>query len=153
MVLITSDFASHKAALEANINSKTISEFVISMKDEYPNLVDYMGITEATIDIEFDGQASIFADHLPIEEMSKLVKQGDLFQGKIRIDRNDINEGSVFIPKYDFEIRLTGSSSLNRALNGDTVAIRLHPESSRMIRFIFYIYSNWVIELLIDLIF
>lgn len=56
VVLITSDFASHKAALEANLNSKTISEFVISMKDEYPNLIDYMGITEATMDIEFDGE-------------------------------------------------------------------------------------------------
>lgn len=68
---------------------------------------------------------------MPIEEISKLIKQGDLFQGKIRIDRNDINEGSVFIPKYDFEIRLAGSQALNRALNGDTVAIRLHAETRK----------------------
>lgn len=59
------------------------------------------------------------------------MKSGDLFQGKIKIDRNDINDGSVFIPKYDFEIRIIGSLNLNRSLHGDVAAIELLPETGK----------------------
>lgn len=66
--------------------------------------------------------------------MTTKVKAGDLFQGKIKIDRNDINDGTVYIPKYDFEIKIIGSSNLNRALHGDIAAIELLPESCKIFR-------------------
>lgn len=57
----------------------TMSEFVVSMKDEYPNLMDFMGISEATMDVEWEGQEAVFEEHLSVEDMSMKVKQGELF--------------------------------------------------------------------------
>lgn len=55
VLFITSDYQSHKIALEKGINSITIFEYVKSIKNEYPNLMDFMGISESAMDIEFDG--------------------------------------------------------------------------------------------------
>ncbi|KAL4471595.1 hypothetical protein ABPG74_008488 [Tetrahymena malaccensis] len=129
VLFITSDYQSHKMALEKGLNSTTIFEFVKSIKGEYPNLMDFLGISEQAMDIEFEGQQVLFQEHLTLNELSNKVKAGELFQGKLKIDRNDINDGTVFIPKYDFEIKIIGQSNLNRALHGDLIAIELLPES------------------------
>lgn len=44
-----------------------------------------------------------------MDVLTKRVKTGDAFQGKLKVDRNDINDAVVFVPKYDIEIKIQGA--------------------------------------------
>jgi len=46
----------------------------------------------------------------------------------LKVDRNDINDAVVFVPKYDIEIKIQGAQNINRGLHGDLVAVELLPE-------------------------
>lgn len=42
--------------------------------------------------------------------------------------------GRVFLAKYNIEIKIFGMKNLNRALNGDRIAIELLPEKGIVIK-------------------
>ena len=67
----------------------------------------------------------MYSDHLPIEQVEELLKSGDLVKGKLRVPKSKYDQAYVTDPadsKQDFLIQ--GRSAMNRALTGDTVAIR-----------------------------
>lgn len=55
------------------------------------------------MDIENEGE-SLFEEHLDLDTINEKLKKGQIFQGKLFIDRTNINEGRIFAKNFDFEI-------------------------------------------------
>jgi exosome complex exonuclease DIS3/RRP44 len=48
--------------------------------------------------------------------------------GKLSISSNNIHEGRINCESLGFQVRIVGEGRLNRAMNGDVVAVRLLQE-------------------------
>ncbi|XP_053379089.1 DIS3-like exonuclease 2 isoform X2 [Mercenaria mercenaria] len=71
---------------------------------------------------------NLYADYLPIEEVSQGLKRGILVEGPIRINPKNFEEAYVPHPDGKSDILICGTKSRNRALNGDIVAVQLSDE-------------------------
>lgn len=60
---------------------------------EYPDLLDYLGFEETAIDTEVEG-TPIYEPHLPVDEAITRVRKGELFEGKLSISKNNVEEGN-----------------------------------------------------------
>jgi exosome complex exonuclease DIS3/RRP44 len=57
------------------------------------------------------------------------VKAGQLHQGHFNANQYNYLEGSVNVTSFDQPILLIGRENMNRATNGDIVAVEVFPES------------------------
>jgi hypothetical protein len=72
-----------------------ITQYSLSLSEngaEYPDLLDYLGFEETGIDTE-EEQSPIFEHHLPLDEAITKVRKGELFEGKLGISKNNVDEG------------------------------------------------------------
>ena len=60
---------------------------------DMPDLLDYLGFS-GSMEIEEESGEPLFENHLPPEEFLTKVKKGELFEGKLSISRDNIEEGS-----------------------------------------------------------
>ena len=70
-----------------------------------------------------------FAEHLTPAAIASGVKGGTLHQGAMRTSRFTPWEGRVSSDAIGAEILIVGRANMNRAVDGDVVAVRLLPES------------------------
>jgi len=70
-------------------------------------------------------------DYLPRDEVDRLLESRDLIQGELRVPKSKFDRGYVSNPqnRHDDYI-IVGRGAMNRALTGDTVAIRVLPEAA-----------------------
>jgi len=77
-------------------------------------------------------QPSIYPDHLDPTEAKRKVYSGELLQGVFHIYRSDTTKGWVTVTrgvKDRLEVVIEGFLDINRAVEGDTVAVRLQAGS------------------------
>ena len=91
MLFITNSFKSHSLAKQKGLQSLTIHDFVQTMCQDYPALIDYLGFYEEEMEIETG--TTIYEPHLDIDALTQGVKRGDFLQGKLSTDRNSPEEG------------------------------------------------------------
>ena len=74
---------------------------------------------------------NFFPEHLPQNELAIGVKSGRLFQGFIRADRGAYDQCYVTVRQGEDRVAVSiiGLKDINRAVDGDIVAIELHPMS------------------------
>jgi len=72
-----------------------------------------------------------YVAHLPLSQLQAGLTAGELHQGKLNISRHNSRQGAVFVSslKGHTSILLRGDEALNRAIDGDIVAVRLLPEA------------------------
>ncbi|XP_061397184.1 exosome complex exonuclease RRP44 [Musca vetustissima] len=125
VVLITDDIANKEKAEKEGILAATAEEYIKSLVD-YPMLIDKY----ARKDIEKDRETDpLFPMHLSMNEIIDGVRNQRLLQGAFQASRENYLEGSVNVEGYENPILIQGRDSLNRAVDGDLVAIELLPES------------------------
>ncbi|EGR33437.1 rnb family protein, putative [Ichthyophthirius multifiliis] len=132
VMFITNNYSQYIIAQQQGINTITIFDYLKQQAKEFPNLMDFMGLIEnqnQEMDLEDQQGECLFEEHLNQSELIERVKSGDLFQGKMRIDRNNVNQGSIYINKLDIEIIVFEQKNLNRSLNGDIVVVEILPEN------------------------
>ena len=62
-----------------------------------PDLLDYLGFSE-NMDLEENiGGEPLFEAHVPQDDLLTKVKKGELFEGKLGISRNNVEEGELFL--------------------------------------------------------
>lgn len=74
----------------------------------------------------------IFAEHLPMSRIQDGLQRGQLMQGTLRASRHCWWEARVAVygpKKQAISVLIKGRDAVNRAVEGDTVAIRLLPKS------------------------
>mmetsp|Transcript_14712 Transcript_14712/g.21010 ORF Transcript_14712/g.21010 Transcript_14712/m.21010 type:complete len:1218 (-) Transcript_14712:132-3785(-) len=72
---------------------------------------------------------NIFSSHLPQNDLSIGLKSGKYFQGRLRVERGSYDRGYVTIRRGEerVAVNLIGTMDTNRAVDGDTVVIQIHP--------------------------
>ena len=96
LVFITNSFRAYEEAKKIGITSKTIYDFVKENGETYPDLLAYLGFTEEGGVME-EEKPLIFEPHLSIEDAVSKIKKGELFEGKLNISRNNLEEGIQLI--------------------------------------------------------
>ncbi|KAF9914214.1 exosome catalytic subunit dis3 [Lobosporangium transversale] len=78
-----------------------------------------------------DGQQILYMEHLSPVHLSNGIKNGKYYQGKLGISSHNYLEGSIFtkIDGVENTILIVGRENLNRAVDGDIVAVELLPKS------------------------
>ncbi|OUM65449.1 hypothetical protein PIROE2DRAFT_7565, partial [Piromyces sp. E2] len=95
--------------------------------DDHPELIDMVVYPseDDTNDKKFT-----YEEHMTPVQISGGLKAGLLYQGSINISMHNYLEGTIManIDGEETQILISGRASLNRAIQGDTVAVKLLPK-------------------------
>ncbi|KAJ3336323.1 exosome catalytic subunit dis3 [Gonapodya sp. JEL0774] len=127
VALLTNDVANKTKAAQEGLTAFSVSEYVESLTD-FPDLVDM--VANAVDDSEATDRTA-FEDHLTPLQISAGLKDGSLLQGVVRTLSHNNLEATIFavVDGKETTVVLGGRKSLNRAFDGDVVAVRLLPRS------------------------
>ncbi|XP_016981483.2 exosome complex exonuclease RRP44 [Drosophila rhopaloa] len=125
-VILLTDDAGNRAKAEAeSILVASAGDYVKSL-EEFPLLVDKL--SHKTFENEKKGLPQ-YPPHLSMKELLEGLRQKKLLQGAFQASRENYLEGSVNVEQYEKGILIQGRESLNRAVDGDLVAVELLPEN------------------------
>lgn len=124
IVLLTSDAGNKEKAVGLGITCHSVFDYVKSLKD-YPHLSDKL--SRKNFGSESDAR-SIYPPHLGPADIHDGIKNGRLLQGSFLASRENFLEGFVNVESFEDSILIQGHESLNRAIDGDVVAVELFPE-------------------------
>ncbi|ORY24609.1 RNB-domain-containing protein [Neocallimastix californiae] len=126
VLLVTDDKDNRVKAQQEGIKACSMSEYVEEI-DEYPELIDMVAYPteDDTNDKKFT-----YEEHMTPVQISGGLKAGLLYQGSINISIYNYLEGTIManIDGEETQILISGRASLNRAIQGDTVAVKLLPK-------------------------
>ncbi|CAJ1966897.1 unnamed protein product [Cylindrotheca closterium] len=130
VVLLTDDAASRKLAQGERYEAKSLKSWVKELEKSNPtvslsDLVAQYGAPDSRMDEESNQQ--YFPAHLGQSDLSLGIKTARFYRGVLR--SRDLDSAWVTIRKGEDRVAVTiqGSVDRNRAVDGDVVAIGLHP--------------------------
>lgn len=121
IVLLTDDKENGALAKEEGILCCTVAEYVRGL-DNHPALQDKLSLKDFS---SAANKAAIFPPHLTPNEIHEGMKSGKLLQGSFLASRENYLEGFVNVEGMEKTVLLQGHDGLNRAVDGDIVAIEL----------------------------
>ncbi|CAG8461700.1 7034_t:CDS:10, partial [Cetraspora pellucida] len=126
VVLLTDDVGNRTKALDEGLSAFSVRDYVEGMTDT-PELVD---ILENSSNAEGDKKI-LYDEHLTASQINNGIKNGTLHQGTLTISMHNYLEGSILsnVNSVDTQIMILGRPCLNRAIQGDVVAVQLLPKS------------------------
>ncbi|XP_012269707.2 exosome complex exonuclease RRP44 [Athalia rosae] len=125
IVLLTDDVANREKAIREGINAASMQDYIASLS-EAGFLLDK--ISKRSYALEGESRTPLFPPHLTPAQIHDGIKSGRLLQGSFLASRENVLEGSVNVEGRDKFILLQGRTALNRAVDGDIVALELLPE-------------------------
>lgn len=145
VLLLTNDRDNLRKARAAGLCAETIHDFVRSLP-EAAELQDMLALPPEEAAAEADAadarstaggcggkrRASVgYAAHLPMSELSRGLQSGEYHQGRLRVNRHNPSRASIGVHslKGAEEVQVVGRQAMNRALEGDTVVVKLLPRS------------------------
>ncbi|KAK9129204.1 hypothetical protein Sjap_009691 [Stephania japonica] len=132
VLLITNDKENKRKALEDGISAETVETYVKSLCQ--PNLLDLV-VQPTNEDISMEEvevtrpskRKVIYNEHKPLSEITSGLHRGIYHQGRLRINRYNPFEAYVGSESIGDEIIIHGRINMNRAFDGDIVAVELLP--------------------------
>ncbi|KAF9581039.1 exosome catalytic subunit dis3 [Lunasporangiospora selenospora] len=125
VVMMSDDSANRDKAAADSLQAASAKQYIESLDDT--ELLDML--TSAT-DLD-EGNRIIYAEHLTPLHLSNGIKNGKFYQGKIGISSHNYLEGSIFtkVNGQETTVLIVGRENLNRAVDGDIVAVEILPKS------------------------
>ncbi|CAM6111100.1 unnamed protein product [Calypogeia fissa] len=133
ILLVTNDAENRRKALQDGIAAETVQEFVQKLgQTDLLDLVARTGTEDTAMPDVEDHRASkrkvIYPEHKPMSEITAGLHKGVFHQGKLRVNRYNAFEAYVGSESIGDEILINGRVDMNRAFDGDVVAVELLPE-------------------------
>ncbi|KAH9316308.1 hypothetical protein KI387_024935, partial [Taxus chinensis] len=132
VLLLTNDRENKRKAIEEGLAAETVEAYVKSLGR--PELLDLLvqsssedGIGVEVEDLRPSKKKIVFSEHKPMSEITSGLHQGIYHQGKLRVNRYNPFEAYVGSESIGDEIVIYGRSNMNRAFDGDVVAVELLP--------------------------
>ncbi|XP_060193926.1 exosome complex exonuclease RRP44 homolog A [Lycium barbarum] len=133
ILLITNDRENKRKAIEEGISAETVECYVKSLGQ--PELLDLI-VQPPSEDVNMDDvddlrpkkRKIIYNEHKPMSEITSGLLRGLLHQGKLRVNRFNPFEAYVGSESIGDEIIIYGRANMNRAFDGDIVAVELLPQ-------------------------
>ncbi|CAM9132050.1 unnamed protein product, partial [Heterosigma akashiwo] len=139
VLLLTNDRLNREAAGKEGLAAHTVQAYVKKeLAPRYPELEDLLARPEEEEGGGGGGgggrrrrRQALYPAHLPMSELARGVQSGKYFQGPIRCERGGWQRGYVVEKEKEAESRMAvhivGWEHMNRAVNGDIVAIEVLP--------------------------
>lgn len=134
VLLLSNDAENRRKALEAGLEAVSARAFAEARAAAFPELMDLVtGTREDAADEGAAGpskkRARIYPDHRGMSELVQGIKAGRLHQGTLRVNRYNCSEGWVASESVGQDILVSGWVDMNRAMDGDVVALEILPEA------------------------
>ncbi|XP_010918352.1 exosome complex exonuclease RRP44 homolog A isoform X2 [Elaeis guineensis] len=132
VLLITNDKENKRKAIEEGLSAETVESYVKSLGQ--PNLLDLVALpTSEDVGMEVEDlrpskRKVIYSEHKPMSEITSGLLRGIYHQGKLRVNRYNPFEAYVGSESIGDEIVVHGRANMNRAFDGDIVAVELLPQ-------------------------
>lgn len=133
VLLITNDRENKRKATEEGVSAETIESYVKSLGQ--PALLDLLVqpasedvIMEEVEDMRPSKRKVVYPEHKPMSEITSGLTKGIYHQGKLRVNRYNPFEAYVGSESIGDEIVIYGRGNMNRAFDGDVVAVELLPQ-------------------------
>ncbi|CAK1545869.1 unnamed protein product [Leptosia nina] len=124
VVLLTDDETNRKLAQEESIVCCSVKDY-IENTNGFPGLIDKLS---KNVMPESSSKDALYPPHLTPSQIHTGIRNGKLHQGTFYASRDNFLEGSATISGYEKQILLQGHIGINRAIDGDIVAIEIFPE-------------------------
>ncbi|XP_009607641.1 exosome complex exonuclease RRP44 homolog A [Nicotiana tomentosiformis] len=133
VLLITNDRENKKKAIDEGISAETVECYVKSLgQAELLDLIVQPPSEEVSMEDVEDLRPSkrkvIYNEHKPMSEITSGLLRGLFHQGKLRVNRFNPFEAYVGSESIGDEIIIYGRANMNRAFDGDIVAVELLPQ-------------------------
>ncbi|WOL07345.1 exosome complex exonuclease [Canna indica] len=133
ILLITNDRENKRRAVEEGISAETVESYVRSLGK--PDLLDLV-VLSSSADVNMEDvedhrpskKKVIYSEHKPMSEITSGLLCGIYHQGKFRVNRYNPFEAYVGSESIGDEIVIYGRANMNRAFDGDIVAVELLPQ-------------------------
>ncbi|GLC34112.1 hypothetical protein PLESTB_000838700 [Pleodorina starrii] len=156
VILLTNDVANRAAAVADGLRAMGVMTYCRTLRQDAKELQDLVaaaaedeaedakaaaaaaagGGSEAAAadgDAGGSGRAAkrkkLYSEHLPYSDLMAGIKSGRFHQGALRVSRFNPFEGWVASESVGEDILINGRLDMNRAIDGDVVAVELLPES------------------------
>ncbi|CAA6655841.1 unnamed protein product [Spirodela intermedia] len=133
VLLITNDRENKRKAIEEGLSAETVESYVKSLGQ--PGLLDLVVVSSSedvnVMEVEEtrpSKRKAIYSEHKPMSEITHGLHRGIYHQGKLRVNRYNPFEAYVGSESIGDEIIIYGRSNMNRAFDGDIVAVELLPQ-------------------------
>ncbi|KAJ2702447.1 exosome catalytic subunit dis3 [Coemansia sp. IMI 203386] len=126
-VMVTNDEDNLRKARADEIAACRMDE-CLRVYSEHPELLDMMG----SVNLSEADSWSGYPEHLTSVQIQAGVKASVLLQGTLQIAPYNYLEGSIYTKFPDGKERrvlIVGRKDMNRAVQGDKIAVKLHPKS------------------------
>lgn len=118
LILLTTREEARDAARAHGIASQTVWEYAESKRTEFPMAGESLAAPSEQDDVP---SGFIYGAHLSMDEINRALREGKLQQGVLRMAMGTCSRGSVG------DVEIIGKLNLNRAFDGDIVAIEALP--------------------------
>uniref|UniRef100_A0A6N2LZS1 Uncharacterized protein n=1 Tax=Salix viminalis TaxID=40686 RepID=A0A6N2LZS1_SALVM len=133
VLLITNDRENNRKATEEGVSAETIESYVKSLGQ--PALLDLL-VQPASEDVTMEEvedmrpskRKVVYPEHKPMSEITSGLTKVIYHQGKLRVNRYNPFEAYVGSESIGDEIIIYGRGNMNRAFDGDVVAVELLPQ-------------------------
>ncbi|KAL6756016.1 hypothetical protein V8C86DRAFT_129914 [Haematococcus lacustris] len=155
VLMLSNDAASRRKAVEEGVEALGVAAYVSSLRTDVPELLDLVAAAVAGAAGEGGDEESmaaglgpgsaslaaagggprgakrkrLYPDHKTLAEVAAGLKAGTLHQGTLCVGRFNPFEGSVSSSSAGLDILVSGRLDMNRAMDGDVVAVELLPEA------------------------
>ena len=122
VLFVTDSQETKEEYMKQNINVMTFTEYV----DKYHK--DDVELKNRIKQKVEKGTNVYYKNHLPQHEITRLLSEKKLIQGSIRMNQYNFREATVYTTAKE-EVLISGLEDINRAVEGDIVAIELYDKS------------------------
>ncbi|KAG9288456.1 hypothetical protein G9A89_015662 [Geosiphon pyriformis] len=128
IVLLSDDLGNREKATKDDLIAVSVRQYVESMVDspELADMLSNLSTSQETKDKDFTHD-----EHLSSAQIANGIKSGTFYQGSLSISTHNYLEGSIManVEGVETQIMIIGRPSMNRAIQGDVVAVQLLPKS------------------------
>ncbi|KAF3440890.1 hypothetical protein FNV43_RR19176 [Rhamnella rubrinervis] len=133
VLLLTNDRENKRKAIEEGISAETVETYVKSLvRPDLLDLLVHNGSEDVRMEDVEDLRPSkrklLYSEHKPMSEITSGLHRGIYHQGKLRVNRYNPFEAYVGSESIGDEIVIYGRTNMNRAFDGDIVAVELLPQ-------------------------
>ncbi|KAG2423316.1 hypothetical protein HXX76_015463 [Chlamydomonas incerta] len=153
VLLLTNDVANRAAAQAEGLSALGVMAYCRAHRQDAKELQDLVAAATGDNDDDKGGAAGaaaadddgddggrggggraakrkkLYSEHLPYSELQAGIKANKFYQGTLRVSRFNPFEGWVASEHVGEDILISGRGDMNRALDGDVVAVELLPEA------------------------
>ncbi|XP_053603816.1 exosome complex exonuclease RRP44 [Plodia interpunctella] len=124
IVMLTDDESNRKIAQEEGTVCCSVKDYIENVSG-FPGLVDKLS---KNVIPESCSKDALYPAHLTPALIHEGIRGGKLYQGTFHASRDNFLEGTVNVNGFEKPILLQGHIGINRAVDGDVVAIEVLPE-------------------------